>query len=279
MPDDPLKTPSLSSVDGRIGPSDAAVLVLPDDGLLRGDGVFEVVRAYGGKPFAMKEHLDRIERSARAISLKLDRRAIEAEAEALLREGGVLDCLLRIVCTRGGRRILALEPLPVHTETIALAAVTYTPTVILNGVKSLSYAANMHATRLAKEAGAAEALLVRPDGIVLEAPTSTLFWVSGEGPLRTTAISAGVLESITRGKLIERLEVQTGEFDLDDVLNASEAFLASTTREVQPVDSVDGRDIPTSPAPQTKAAARALRSAIDEDVGQDAGRQPGSRLP
>ncbi len=207
---DPLPTPSLTSVDGAIGPSDSAILVLPDDGLLRGDGVFEVIRNYGGRPFALKEHLDRIERSAAAIALEVDRSAIETEAASLLRRAGDLDCLLRVVCTRGGRRILALEPLPVHTGTISLATVSYTPTVILNGVKSLSYAANMQATRIAVDAGAAEALLVRPDGVVLEAPTSTLFWVSPTGSLRTTDTETGVLKSITRAKLMERLDVETG---------------------------------------------------------------------
>jgi branched-chain amino acid aminotransferase len=270
MARDPLKTPSLASVDGTISPSDAAVLVLPDDGLLRGDGVFEVVRAYGGRMFALADHLDRIERSAAAIDLDLDRRSIETEAAALLERAGELDCLLRIVCTRRGRRILALEPLPVHGETISLATVTYSPTVILNGVKSLSYAANMQATRIARQAGADEALFVRPDGIVLEAPTSTLFWVSPTGSLRTTATGIGVLESITRAKLIERLEVETGAFSLDDVLNASEAFLASTTREVQPVSSVDGRQIPVAPAPFTRAAIRAFAEALASDLDEAA---------
>ncbi len=267
MTGDPLETPSLTSVDGAIGPSDAAVLVLPDDGLLRGDGVFEVIRAYGGRLFALVEHLDRIERSAEAIGLDLDRPAIESESAALLDRAGKPDCVLRVVCTRGGRRILALEPLPVHAGTVSLATVTYTPTVILNGVKSLSYAANMHATRIARDAGAGEALFVRPDGIVLEAPTSTLFWVSPTGSLRTTATEIGVLESITRAKLIERLEVETGAFTLDDVLESSEAFLASTTREVQAVDSVDGHKIPTVPAPHTEAAARAFGEALASGLG------------
>lgn len=268
MNPDPLQTPSLTSVDGLIGPSDAAVLVLPDDGLLRGDGVFEVIRAYGGRLFAFTEHLDRIERSAAAIGLELDRPAIETEADALLHRAGDIDCLLRIVCTRGGRRILALEPLPIYGDTISLATVTYTPTVILNGVKSLSYAANMHATRIARKAGADEALFVRPDGVVLEAPTSTLFWFSPTGSLRTTATEVGVLESITRAKLIERLEVETGAFKLSDALNSSEAFLASTTREVHPVGSIDGRMIPTTPAPQTEAAARAFAEALATDLGR-----------
>lgn len=270
MSNGPLKTPSLTSVDGTIGASDATVLLLPDDGLLRGDGVFEVIRAYSGRLFALTEHLDRIERSASAIDLDLNRSAIESEAAALLGRVGESDCLLRVICTRGGRRILALEPLPVHTETISLATVTYTPTVILNGVKSLSYAANMQATRIARSAGAAEALLVRPDGVVLEAPTSTLFWVSPAGPLRTTATEIGVLESITRAKLIERLDVEIGAFSLDDVLDSTEAFLASTTREVQPVNSVDGRAIETAPSPHTDAAVSAFAAALASDLGEPA---------
>ena len=77
------------------------------------------------------------------------------------------------------------EPIPAHAETVGVATVTYSPTVILNGVKSLSYAANMQATRIAKAQGADEAVLVQPDGIVLEPPTSTIFWVSPQGGLRT----------------------------------------------------------------------------------------------
>ena len=83
--------------------------------------------------------------------------------------------------------------------------------MILNGVKSLSYAANMQASRLAKARGADEAVLVRPDGTVLEPPTSAIFWVSAEGALRTPALDDGVLESITRDRLIKALDVERGQ--------------------------------------------------------------------
>ena len=254
-------TPLLTSVDGIITPSDHAVLPLPDDGLLRGDGVFEVLRLYEGKPFDLTGHLARLEKSAAAIALEIDRVHLEAEIYALLAKIEGADGLLRLVVTRGGRRLVSSEPLPVHTPTISLATVTYTPTVILNGVKSLSYAANMHATRIARETGAQEALLVTPDGTVLEAPTSTLFWVSG-GKLRTTDPALGVLQSITAAAVIDRLDVELGGFPLDDVLGASEAFLASTTREIQPVDSIDSKKLPTDPAPHTEAAKGAFADAL-----------------
>jgi branched-chain amino acid aminotransferase len=259
--------PLLTSIDGVITPSDEALLPLPDDGFFRGDGAFEVLRSYEGRLFALEEHLDRLEASAKALDLQIERDAIEAEAGALMARLGenAMDCLLRIVATRAGRRVLSIEPLPVHPRSVALATVVYSPTVILNGVKSLSYAANMQATRIAKEAGADEALLVTPEGIVLEPPTSTLFWVSREGPLRTTDTGAGVLDSITRRKIMERCEVETGHFGIADVLASNEAFLASTTREVQPVHAIDGRALPTDPAPRTREAAAAFAQAVADE--------------
>ncbi len=253
----------LTSVDGLVTPSDEAVLPLPDDGFYRGDGVFEVMRCYRGMPYAMPEHLDRIEASAAAIGLAVDRDALEAEAERLLERVGPTECLLRMVSTRAGRRVLATEPVPAHAASVSLATVTYAPTVILNGVKSLSYAANMQATRIARDSGADEALLVTAAGLVLEPPTSTLFWVSAGGALRTTDTMAGVLESITRRRVLEACEVEVGSFEVADVLGADEAFLASTTREIQPVHAVDGRAIPTEPAPRTREAAAAFAAALE----------------
>jgi branched-chain amino acid aminotransferase len=266
----------LTSINGEVTPSGDALLPLPDDGLLRGDGAFEVLRVYGGRPFALAEHLDRMQRSADAIELSFDRPALEGEIRELLEQMDRLDCLVRLICTRSGRRLVMTEPLIVHSPSVTLGTVTYSPTNILDRVKSLSYAANMQATRIAKSAGADEALLVRPDGIVLEAPTSTLFWVSPQGNLRTTAVEAGVLDSITRAKIIAGTEVETGEFPLEDVLEASEAFLASTTREVQPVSSVDGHEIPTGPSPRTIEAARVFAAALEDELGRTGDRADGT---
>jgi len=256
----------LASVDGTITPSAEATVPMKDDGLYRGDGAFEVIRLYQGQPFALGDHLDRLERSATAIELEFDRAALEREIDALLVEAGGPDGQLRLIVTRGGRRIAAVEPLPPHAETLRLATVTYSPTVILNGVKSLSYAANMQATRLAKAQGADEAVLVRPDGTVLEPPTSAIFWVSPQGTLRTPALDAGVLESITRDRLVKALQVEEGAWPVADLRAAQEAFLASTTREIQAVAVIDGTTLPEAPGPRTREAQDAFAATLGREL-------------
>jgi branched-chain amino acid aminotransferase len=255
----------LASVDGVIAPTAEATIPLPDDGLYRGDGVFEVIRLYEGHPFALRDHLDRLERSAAAIELPVDRETVERELDALLAEFGPSDAQLRIVITRGGRRILLIENLAEMGASVRLATVTYQPTIILTGVKSLSYGANMQATRIAKGRGADEALLVRPDGVVLEAPTSTVFWVSPDGGLRTPSIRAGILASITRAHIVQALDVSEGEFLVDDLLAAPEAFLASTLREVQPIAAIDDRSF-EAPGPRTLEATEAFQRSLRETV-------------
>jgi branched-chain amino acid aminotransferase len=256
----------LASVDGRISATAEATVPLKDDGLYRGDGAFEVIRIYGGRLFALDDHLGRLERSASAIELEFDRGALEGEIASLLAEAGEIDGQLRLIVTRGGRRIAAIEPLPPHAETLRIATVTYCPTVILNGVKSLSYAANMQATRLAKAQGADEAVLVQPDGTVLEPPTSAIFWVSPQGALRTPALDLGVLESITRDRLVRALHVEEGAWPVADLRAAGEAFLASTTREIQAVAAIDGRELPIAPGPRTRDAQDAFASTLGREL-------------
>jgi branched-chain amino acid aminotransferase len=256
----------LASVDGKVSPTAEAVVPMKDDGLYRGDGAFEVIRLYRGRPFALEDHLDRLGRSATAIELEFDRAALESEIAALLAAAGEVDGQLRLIVTRGGRRLAATEPIPAHGDSLRVATVTYTPTVILNGVKSLSYAANRQASRLAKGRGADEAVLVRPDGTVLEPPTSTIFWVSADGELRTPALEDGVLESITRDRLIKALDVAEGSWKVDDLHAAGEAFLASTTREIQAVAAIDDRELAAVPGPRTREAQAAFAETLGREL-------------
>ncbi len=257
-----MSVPELASVNGTITPTAEATIPLADDGLYRGDGVFEVIRLYAGRPFALAEHLDRLERSAATIELPVEREPLEREIGGLLERFGEGEAQLRILITRGGQRIAVTETLPHKGETVGLATITYSPSIILTGVKSISYAANMQATRLAHARGANEALLVRPDRVVLEAPTSTIFWAPPSGPLHTPALGTGILESITRQQIINELHVAQGEFTLDDLFAADEAFLASTVREVQPITRIDDHEL-AADGSHTADARKAFDRAVE----------------
>lgn len=243
-------------------PAEGATISILDEGLIRGDGAFEVLKLYQGHPFRLEAHLDRLGRSAAAIELDFDRPALEREIAALLDSGVPAEGCLRIVITRGGRRILTGEQLDPFAASIRVALVELTPSEILAGVKSISYAANMQATRIAAARGAEEALYVRPDGVVLEAPTSSVFWVGADGVLRTPALEVGILDSITRDVVVAALEVEDGAFDRAELLGSKEAFLASTNREIQPISAVDGHPIATVDGPGAEEARSALAAAV-----------------
>ena len=259
----------LGCLDGTIGPAEEIFIPATDEGFLRGDGVFEVIRVYDGTPFALGEHLDRIERSAANLRLGwfVPRAVLEEEVQRVLAERGGedFDGVLRIVLTRGGHRLLLTEPTPGHAERVRLAFVTYAPTRVLDGIKSLSYAGNMLATRIAQERGFDEALLVTPHGRVLEAPTSTVFWVGADGALSTPPLDDHILASITRDKLIELLGVEERPLTGEELLGAREAFLASTVREVQSVAAVEDREFEET-GEVTRKAAAAFRAHVESEL-------------
>jgi branched-chain amino acid aminotransferase len=251
---------SMASVDGEIMAAAEAMIPVTDEGLVRGDGAFEVVRVYDGVPFAMDEHMARMQRTGDGLRLPVDLEAVRADAYRLLAAAysdpsthPADHQLLRMMVTRGGRRVLLTETLLESPERIRLLSTTYAPTRILDGIKSLSYGANMLATRLAKEAGFDDALLVTPHGRVLEAPTRSVFWVAG-GELCTTPLSEHVLASITRALIIEVSDVAERSITLDELYAAEEVFVASTTREVHPVAAVDDHAY-TAPSPVTDRIA------------------------
>jgi branched-chain amino acid aminotransferase len=256
----------LASVDGAVSAVEEARIPVTDEGLLRGDGGFEVIRVYGGRPFAFEEHLARLGRTCAGLRLEVDLDALRAEARAVVNEP---ESLLRLVVTRGGRRIAMGEPLPVRPPTARVATVTYAPTRVLNGLKTLSYAANMLAGRLAKEQGADEALLVTPHGRVLEGPTWTFFWVAG-GRLHTPPLSDGILDSITRRHLLEACDVTEAPCTLDDVRAAEEAFIGSSVREVMPISAVDDIVLPAAPGPVSRAAYEAFSRRVAQVLEQEA---------
>jgi branched-chain amino acid aminotransferase len=238
-------------MDGVVLDASEAMIPVTDEGLLRGDGVFEVIRVYAGRPFALDEHLARMAGSAERLRLPLDVDAVRADVATLLAAGPEVEGCIRVLATRGGRRIALVEALRDMPPTIAVASVTYAPPRLLDGIKSLSYGANMLATRLAQEAGADDAVLVTPHGRVLEAPTRSFFAVR-DGGLRTPPLSDHILDSITRRAVLSVADVDERPITLDELLGAEEAFLASTTHEVMPIHRVDDRDLPAAPGPVTR---------------------------
>ena len=259
----------LACLDGRVAPAGETFIPVVDEGFIRGDGVFEVVRVYDGRPFALADHLDRLERSAANLRLgfAVPRPELEAEADDLLeaRGGAAFDGCLRFVLTRGGRRLVMTEPVPPAPARPRLGFVTYAPTRVLDGIKSLSYAGNMLAGRLARERGFDEALLVTPHGRVLEAPTASIFWVGADGALSTPPLDEHILASITRNRVLMLVDVHERPLATDELLAAREAFLVSTTREVQPVGGVEGRAF-EGPGEASRTAAAALRRHIEESL-------------
>jgi branched-chain amino acid aminotransferase len=215
-------------VDGNlVGPSDPVVVI--DDGLVRGDGVFEGLRQYGRRLRTLDAHLDRLMRSGAQIRLDIDRGLVERELRefcALTTDG---DSAVRVIVTRSGQRIIREEPLPDTSTPWRLAPVEHRVTPLLDEAKTLSYAPNMQAERLAEEAGADHAMLIRADDhVVLEGPTFSIGWIEGDS-IVFPPISSGVLDSITRRLVCEVAEGVLERETTPEALAAAEAVACFST--------------------------------------------------
>jgi branched-chain amino acid aminotransferase len=260
----------LAILDGTVTEASQAQIPATDDGLLRGDGVFEVIRLYGGRLFAFEDHLTRLGRSAANMRLPIDLDAVRADVETLVERNDVEDAAMRVVVTRGGHRLAIVEELKPLPDTLALATIEYAPTRVLDQVKSLSYGANMLARRLAQEQGADDALLVTPHGRVLEGPTTTFVCSLDGETLVTPPLSEHILDSITRRRLFELIDVGEQVLSRDDLASVREAFMASTLREVHPVHAIDGTALPQAPGALTQDAATRIRAHIEQELGVSA---------
>jgi branched-chain amino acid aminotransferase len=252
----------MAVLDGELMPVEAALIPVADDGFVRGDGVFEALRIYAGSQFGLEEHLDRLAQSAAGMRLPIDLAAVERDALRLVDAMGAADYGLRIICTRGGHTVIKAEALHSYPDSIALCSVPFQPTIVLNGLKTLSYGPNVLANRIAEENGFDEALLVTPDGAVLEGPTASILWSPDGRTLVTPPLEEGILASITRGVLLAAIEVEVRPTSLTDLLSATEAFLCSSIREIQAVARIDEHEMP-APGPLTATAKQAYAAAVE----------------
>jgi branched-chain amino acid aminotransferase len=251
-------------IDGKFCSERDAKVSVFDHGLLYGDGVFEGIRAYNGRVFKLKEHVDRLFASAKAILLKIplsQEEMMKATVETI-RANKLRDCYVRLIMTRG-IGTLGLNPsviiiagkiqvYPAELYARGMDIVTV-PTVrnlhsaVNPAIKSLNYLNNILAKIEANNAGVEEAVMLNAEGFVAECTADNLFIIKN-GALFTPPLSAGALYGITRGtvmELAEQLGVKVSEPNLTryDLFNADECFLTGTGAEIMPVIKIDGRVI------------------------------------
>ena len=259
-------------IDGKYFNEREAKISVFDHGLLYGDGIFEGIRAYHGRVFKLKEHIDRLFYSAKAILLKIPmspaqiaRAVIEACRENKIRDG-----YIRLVVTRG-MGTLGLNPKSCKRPSVIIIAdkiQLYPPVVYQRGldiitvpttrnlhsalnpaIKSLNYLNNILAKIEANNGGCEEAIMLNAEGFVAECTGDNVFIVKN-GALLTPPLSAGALYGITRRTVIELAEeagLKVSEPNLTryDLFNADECFLTGTGAEIVPVVRIDGRVIGT----------------------------------
>ncbi|MCW2738429.1 aminotransferase class IV [Nocardioides sp.] len=252
-------------------PTQGAVAVT-DHGFTVGDGVFEAIKTLHGQPFALTRHLARLERSAAGLGLPApDLDDVRRGVEAVLEDDPI--GRLRITYSAGphpmgsGRgggpptRVVAYSAIRVAADSTTVVTVPWTRNEhgATAGLKTTSYAENVIALAHAAERGGTEAIFANTAGHLCEGTGSNVFYVVDD-ELRTPSLAAGCLAGVTRALVIEWCGAREVDEPLADVLaHASEAFLASTTRDVQAIARWDDRDLPT-PGPVTKACAETWRA-------------------
>ncbi len=257
-------------LDGKLVDKDKAVISVFDHGLLYGDGVFEGIRSYNNLIFRMKEHIDRLYRSADAIGLKIPltkTEMIEATINTV-KANGLSDSYIRLVVTRGTGD-LGLDPRKCKKATIfiiagkislypeeyykkGLAIITATtrrniPQALDPRIKSLNYLNNILAKIDAIKSGTEEAIMLTHEGYVAECTGDNIFIVK-KGALLTPPVSVGALEGITRDAvmhLAKKMDIPFRDkmLRMEDLYDADEVFLTGTAAEIIPVIAIDDRKI------------------------------------
>jgi 4-amino-4-deoxychorismate lyase len=257
------------------------VLRADDLGLVRGESVFETLRVARGRAAFLDLHLERLVRSAARVAIDLPGGWAEL-VEVATRAYTGADGVLRLTCSKGApgaapvgfALVTPVPPGSVAAREHGVSAVTLTLGVpaalraqspwLLGGVKSTSYAVNMATLRAAEAAGAADAIWTSTDGYVLEAPTSTVAWVSGGRLVTPPAEQVGTLPGTTAAVALALspvpVDVRLGT--VDELRAADEVMLLSSVRGVTPVVRLDGRELRTGPV--TAAVRAAFEQAVLE---------------
>lgn len=254
-------------------PCTSETISIHDPIVTRGDGCFEAMRGYEGFIMGLHEHLVRLENSA-------DRMAIRLPSLSTIRDWVVevaahqCDGVVRVFVSADESKTnvyVYSTPLPIIAPSVRLLpiAAPWHPggePWDLAGVKTLSYAPNVAATRLARREGFDDALLLSREGMILEAPTAGVLWVV-DGVVETSELSLGILASVTTAIALdaardEGMEVRRGRFTLDRLDGADELALMSTIREILPVTATGERHF--DPGPVTAVLAEAYKTQVED---------------
>lgn len=285
-----MTTAGTVMIDGQIVPAEQARVSVFDRGFLYGDSVFESLRSYGGRLFALDPHLIRLQRSAERvfIPLPVGLEVLRGEVEAAVLAHGSRESYVRVMLTRGTGRALGLDPeLAERSLRVVLVTALHLPPPELyeRGIAAITfrverpsdaprvadakignYLLTVVALQAARAEGAREALIEDSSGHVLEGSTSNLFAVFGD-TLLTPPDDAAILAGITRARVIEiaraaGLRVALRAIPKSELMAADEVFTSSSIRELVPVVKIDGHDVGTgAPGPVTRELLRLFRLA------------------
>jgi len=275
-------------IDGKYCDEKNAKISVFDHGLLYGDGIFEGIRAYNGRVFKLKEHIDRLFCSAKAILLDIPMSHADIMKAVVdtCRRNKLRECYIRLLVTRG-IGTLGLNPNRCKRPSVIVIAdkiQLYAPEMYERGmpivtvpttrnlhnavnpaIKSLNYLNNILAKIEANIAGVEEAIMLNSEGYVAECTGDNIFILKG-GKMYTPPLSAGALYGITRGVVIELaraagIEVSEPNLTRYDMFNADECFLTGTGAELIPVIKIDGRVIGTGkPGVVTKSLVKSYHA-------------------
>lgn len=260
-------------LDGQIVDAAQAGVALDDHGVTTGDGCFETMKVLGGVPFALTRHLRRLRRSCDGLGLTApDDDLVRTACKEALAAAGPGAGRVRITVTAGRAPLGSLRgevapTLAVLTgppaEWEATTAVAVCPWVrnersAVAGLKTTSYAENVVALAWAQQRGCSEALFANTRGELCEGSGTNVFVVAG-GRLATPPLDAGCLAGVTRELLLEVVDADERPIPVEELEVVDEVFLTSSTRDVQPVHSLDGRAL-DAPGPVTRQAIDAWRA-------------------
>jgi len=261
-----------------------------DRGLLLGDGLFETLRLYEGRPFRLDRHLERMEAGAGLLGIQVPS-DLHARLDTALARWGREDGALRITLTRGRGRglvppdpseprlLISISPIPASgpqgpgDSMVGLAARTFgriDERSLTSGLKLIGYGERIHALRLAREQGADEALLRNSRGRIVEASAANLVGVR-DGQVLSPGVAHGALPGITREVILDLaklrgMSVVEKGFDAADLQTLDELFATSSIRELAPIVSVDGLPVGRGePGPETRTFAREFRRVTAEE--------------